>query len=105
MILVSDCMDSYIPYLHGVPNFTNPLCIIYAGMWCPTSHVVVRAFLRNRAGGEYDLNNLEVLRDIFYDQYWIAADVGEACEEGYKNRAINIYDYIANNADAILNPA
>jgi len=54
----------------------------------------VRRFLLNRID-RYDLNNLEVLRDVFRDQYYIAADVGEQYAEGYANRANITYEYVA----------
>lgn len=89
MVLAYDCQESYLPFLEEV--LTNPKCIIYAGIWCPTSHYVVRRFLQNRT--EYDLNNLEVLRDIFRDQYATAASC-EDYAEGYANRAENTYEYV-----------
>lgn len=94
MLLAQDCLDLYIPALQEVPDLTNPLCIIYAGIWCPTSHNVVRRFLTNRCD-RYDINCLEVLRDIFKDQYWLAAGVGEVYSGGYMNRAENTYNYVS----------
>lgn len=94
IILAQDCLELYIPALQEVPGFTNPLCIIYSGIWCPTSHDVVRRFLTNRYD-RYDINCLEVLRDIFRDQYWIAASVGEVYAQGYMNRAENTYNYVS----------
>lgn len=90
MVLSYDCLNSYLPYLEDI--LTNPQCIIYAGIWCPTSHYVVRRFLQNRTD-KYDLNNLEVLRDIFRDQYATAASC-EDYAEGYANRANNTYEYV-----------
>ena len=63
-------------------------------IWCPTSHNVVRVFLENRLKWGYDINDLDVLYKLFYDQYWQAADVGEEYKEGYENRAINTYNYV-----------
>lgn len=91
-ILAEDCLALYVPVVKEA--LTNAACIIYAGMWCPTSHNVVRRFLLNRID-RYDLNNLEVLRDVFRDQYYIAADVGEQYAEGYANRANITYEYVA----------
>ena len=93
LILANDCLEMYIPELKKVPSFTNPACIIYTGIWCPTSHNVVRRFLQNCAKN-YDLNNLDILRELFRDQYYIAADVGEEYAEGYSNRAENTYQYV-----------
>ncbi|WP_378955504.1 hypothetical protein [Pelosinus sp. sgz500959] len=92
IILAQDCLEMYIPELKKVPGLEGK-CLIYAGMWCPTSHSTVRRFLQNRAD-EYDLTDLEVLRDIFRDQYYIAASVSEENAEGYANRADTTYDYV-----------
>jgi hypothetical protein len=94
-ILANDCLEMYISELNLVENLTNPLCIIYAGIWCPTSHYVVRRFLQRRYERGYDLNNLEVIRDLFKNQYAVAAEVPENCYEGYANRANNTYDYVS----------
>lgn len=92
-ILANDCLETYLPVLLEA-GLTNPLCIIYSMIWCPTSHNVVRVFLQNRLTWGYDINDLDVLYRLFYDQYYIAADVGEYYKEGYQNRAINTYNYV-----------
>lgn len=92
-ILASDCLESYVPALKDVPGFDDSRCIIYAGIWCPTSHRVVRAFLRNRA--DRGICDLATLRDLFRDEYYKAADVGEMYAEGYANRANNTFDYVS----------
>ncbi|MDD3158416.1 hypothetical protein [Anaeromusa sp.] len=94
-ILADDCREKYLPALAEVDGLTNPACIIYAGIWCPTSHYVVQKFLQRRRDRDYDINNLEVLRDLFRDEYYIAADVGEQYAEGYANRAETTYEYVA----------
>jgi len=93
-LLAEDCLAMYIPALKYVPGFDDSRCIIYAGIWCPTSQDVVRRFLTNRYG-QYDLTNLENVRDIFRDQYYIAASVGAQYAEGYANRANSTYDYVS----------
>jgi len=104
-ILAMDCADNYADSLIGItamnPNgdmleFNDSRGIIYAGMWCPTSTYVVGLFIKNRIKRGYDVNNLSVLRDLFYDQYTDAAGVGEANRAGYQNRAQNTYDYVKN---------
>ena len=92
-ILANDCLETYLPALKSVPGFNDERCIIYAGVWCPTSQRVVRAFLTNRA--KRGINDLETLRDLFRDEYYIAADVGEQYAEGYANRANNTFDYVS----------
>lgn len=93
MILADDCREKYIPFLLDA-GLTDPACIVYAGIWCPTSHVVVNKFLTRRADRGYDINNLEVLRDLFRDQYATAAGC-EDYAEGYANRANTTYEYVA----------
>lgn len=95
IILAQDCLTQYVPALKQVPGLDDSRCFIYAGIWCPTSHNVVRRFLQNRAGGWYNLRSLAALRDIFRDQYYVAAAVGERYAAGYANRAENTYQYIA----------
>lgn len=92
-ILVEDCMNKYLPYLEDI--LSDVRCIIYAGIWCPTSHVVVRKFIQRKIERGYDVNNLETLWLLFKNQYAIAADC-EDYAEGYANRANNTYDYVAN---------
>ena len=94
MILAQDCMEKYLPALRDA-GLTESLCIIYAGIWCPTSHYVVNKFLTRRTERGYDINDLETVRDLFRDQYYVAADVDEKYAEGYANRANNTYDYVA----------
>lgn len=95
IILANDCLELYVPYLKQVETLDDTRCFIYAGIWCPTSQYVVRNFLRRRQNN-YDIRNLETLRDIFRDQYYIAADVGEEYALGYANRANNTFQYVAN---------
>ena len=95
MILADDCRDKYLPALDEVDGLTAAASIIYAGIWCPTSHYVVMRFLQRRAERGHDLNCLETLRDLFRDEYYIAADVGEQYAEGYANRAQTTYEYVA----------
>lgn len=94
-ILSQDCTELYVNTLQEVSNLDDSRCLIYAGMWCPTSHIVVRKFLQNRQD-QYDIQDLETMRDIFRDQYCRAAAVGDQCAPGYANRANNTYDYVAN---------
>lgn len=94
MILANDC-HRYVEVLQQIPTLDDTRCMIYAGMWCPTSHNVVRAFLQRRYERGYNLRSLQVLHDTFYNEYWIAADVGIRYKTGYENRAIRTYEYVA----------
>ena len=93
-ILASDCLDMYVPVLNDVLN--NDVCKIYAGTWCPTSHYVVGRFIQRRRDRGYDVDDLQVLSQLFHDQYCAAAEVGEEYEEGYMNRANNTLNYVSN---------
>ncbi len=67
--------------------------MIYAGMWCPTSHYVVRKFLWNRED-EHNLRDLDEMRKLFEYDYAIAADCAEYAY-GYANRARTTFEYVA----------
>lgn len=90
-ILAYDCLeyaDALMPYL------LDSKCVVYAGIWCPTSTGTVRTFIKNRLDRGYQVNNLKELRDVFRDEYWQAAAVGEKYRQGYANRAENTYRYL-----------
>ena len=91
--LSRDCLQ-YVDALQQVPTLDDTRCLIYAGMWCPTSTWVVKRFLSNRYM-HVDLRSLEALYKLFKDYYWIAADVGEMYRPGYANRAQTTYEYVA----------
>lgn len=91
--LSRDCLQ-YVDVLQQVPTLDDTRCIIYAGMWCPTSTYVVKRFLKNRFE-RVDLRSLEAIYKLFKDYYWIVADVGEMYRIGYANRARTTYEYVA----------
>lgn len=91
--LSRDCLQ-YVEVLQQVPTLDDTRCIIYAGMWCPTSTYVVKRFLENRFE-RVNLRSLEALNKLFKSYYWIAADVGEMYRIGYANRAEATYQYVA----------
>ena len=91
--LSRDCLQ-YVEVLRQVPTLDDTRCLIYAGMWCPTSTYVVKCFLENRFD-RVDLRSLEALYKLFENYYWIAADVGELYRAGYANRARITYEYVA----------
>lgn len=82
---LTDDARVYVKSLLRVPHFQKPECIIYAGMWCPTSTKIVRLFLTNRCL-DYDINNLTCLHNLFKTQYAKAAGVTRY-QKGYENRA------------------
>lgn len=94
ILLAQDCLDRYVPQLKRVPTLDDSRCFIYAGIWCPTSEYVVRQFLTNRCN-RYNLRSLETLKEVFKNEYYIGAGVGEVYKEGYANRAENTYYYVA----------
>lgn len=91
--LSRDCLQ-YVDVLQQVPTLDDTRCLIYAGMWCPTSTYVVKRFLENRFE-RVNLRSLEVLNKLFKNYYYIAADVGEMYRVGYANRAEATYQYVA----------
>lgn len=91
--LSHDCLQ-YVDVLQQVPTLDDTRCIIYAGMWCPTSTYVVKRFLENRFE-RVNLRSLEALNKLFKHYYWIVADVGEMYRAGYANRAEATYQYVA----------
>lgn len=91
--LSRDCLQ-YVEVLQQVPTLDDTRCIIYAGMWCPTSTYVVKRFLENRFE-RVNLRSLETLNKLFKNYYYIAADVGEMYRVGYANRAEVTYQYVA----------
>lgn len=91
--LTNDCLQ-YVEVLQQVPTLDDTRCIIYAGMWCPTSTWVVKHFLENRYT-HVNLRSLQSLYELFKNYYWIAADVGEIYQPGYANRAKRTYEYVA----------
>ena len=58
----------------------------------------VGRFVARRAERGYDINNLDTLHQLFRDEYYVAADVGEQYAEGYANRANNTYDWVSGQA-------
>lgn len=91
--LTEDCME-YLKSLDRIESLTDPRCIIYAGMWCPTSTYVVKSFLLNRET-RTNLNSLKAVRDLFYDEYANAAGIQSRYYKGYQNRAEKTYQYVA----------
>lgn len=91
-ILAADCLD-YVDAL--MPYISNSKCVIYAGMWCPTSINVVRVFVRNRKNRGYDVDDLSALATVFEEEYYVAAAVSNAYKQGYANRARATYNYLA----------
>ena len=90
-ILAYDCL-AYADML--MPLLTDSKCVIYAGIWCPTSDAVVKVFLQNRIKRGNDVNNLWTLKELFREEYYKAAGVGEVYRYGYANRAENTYRYL-----------
>ena len=92
--LIDDC-ESYVEKLQTIVFLDDSRCIIYAGMWCPTSTSVVARFIRRRQERGYNIRSLETMRDMFRDEYAQAACIPANCYEGYANRAENTYQYVA----------
>ena len=91
--LAEDCLG-YVEELMKIKSLNDPRCIIYAGMWCPTSTYTVRRFLQNRED-QHNYNSLLDMRDLFFEEYLTAASVGLQYKTGYENRAERTYQYVA----------
>lgn len=77
-------------------GLTDARCVIYAGMWCPTSDYIVSLFIKHRLERGYDISaNIDNLNDTFYNEYATAAGCDDYTE-GYQNRATNTYNYTLN---------
>ena len=74
-------------------GLTDARCVIYAGMWCPTSEYIVGLFIRNRVSRNI-ADNLRNLYNIFRDDYARAADCMDYAE-GYENRSDSTFDYVS----------
>lgn len=90
--LEEDCLN-YISFLTDIKNLDDPRCLIYAGMWCPTSHYVVRRFLKNREN-RVNYKSLVALKDLFYKEYASASSIDCQYYAGYRNRADITYRYV-----------
>ena len=90
-ILAYDCL-AYADAL--MPLLSDSKCVIYAGIWCPTSDTVVKVFLKKRIERGYNVNNLSTLNKLFMFEYYQDAGVGEMYRQGYANRAENTYRYL-----------
>lgn len=96
-IEVQTCMlaEDTIQYIQTLaPLFLDSKCLVYAATWAPTSLSTVRIFCQNRVLWGYNVNDLGTLRSLFRDQYYRAADVGDAYRVGYANRANTMYTYL-----------
>lgn len=93
MRMLAEDAASYAEALLAEGFFSSPPCVVYAGMWCPTSVSVVCAFLRNRAH-RAQLDSLWPLHRLFRAEYAQAADV-MAYEAGYHRRAEVTYRWVS----------
>jgi hypothetical protein len=91
--LSEDCLY-YVQQLQEIQSMDVSTCMIYAGMWCPTSDAVVKAFLQRREERGYNLRDLSTMRDMFFNEYAHAAGCDDYAE-GYQNRANTTYDYVS----------
>ncbi len=92
IVLASDAM-AYVDAVMDA-GLMDERCIIYAGIWCPTSHYVVSRFIARRAERGENVNDLWTLADLFGEEYAIAADC-EEYSEGYENRAWQTYEHVS----------
>lgn len=92
LMILSDDTEMYVEAVKEA-GLTDEQCIVYAGMWCPTSHYVVSSFIESR---DIDINDIDSLHEEFRENYADYADCSEYAE-GYANRADNTYEYVTQN--------
>lgn len=95
-ILSSDA-SNYVNSILAKVKITEIRCLIYAGIWCPTSTSCVCSHLGKNTGV---VNDLAKLNHAFIDDpgsYALTtANVGEKYAAGYRNRGNIIYNYCKN---------
>lgn len=95
-LLAEDCIE-YVEEVQ-LEGLFNPQCIVYAGMWCPTSTYCVCNCISLAQRDGVNINNLEELSGYFYDRYAYVAGVEEYID-GYQNRSDNSYEYVEENVN------
>ena len=92
--ILSKDTSAYVSEILGTVKITDIRCLIYAGIWCPTSSYCVCRHLSKFPDA---VNNLEALNSAFIDgntcYALTTANVGEKYAEGYKNRGNITYNY------------
>ena len=95
-ILSSDA-SNYVNSILAKVKITEIRCVIYAGIWCPTSTSCVCSHLGKNSGV---VNDLDKLNHAFIDDpgsYALTtANVGEKYAVGYRNRGNITYNYCKN---------
>lgn len=95
-ILSSDA-SNYVNSILAKVKITEIRCLIYAGIWCPTSTSCVCSHLGKNSGV---INDLDKLNHAFIDDpgsYALTtANVGEKYSTGYRNRGNITYNYCKN---------
>lgn len=95
-ILSSDA-SNYVNSILAKVKITEIRCLIYAGIWCPTSTSCVCSHLGKNPG---TVNDLDKLNHAFIDNpgsYALTtANVGEKYAAGYRNRGNITYNYCKN---------
>lgn len=95
-LLDAQCLN-YVTRLKEIVGLRHEVCVIYASMWCPESLVTVVRFLKG-IDERYDINNLEVLNDLFAEKFssYTGTSIDPMGKE-YKEKAKLIFDYIQTN--------
>ena len=91
IILSEDCYE----YVEAVrcEGVTNPKCIVYCAMWCPTSTYIVCRTICHAYQEGIDVDDIDELADYFYNNYATLAGC-EEYEEGYQNRSLAQLEYV-----------
>lgn len=98
-ILSADTKNYVTAIKSAVPNITDARCIIYAGIWCPTSTSCVCSHLKKNVSAINDpvqLNNAFIVNNSYAAE---TAKVGSANYQGYYNRGNITLEYVLRITD------
>lgn len=59
----------YLDWLEEIPGLQNPRCIIYAGLWCEYSQLLVSNFLTKAQEHGKDINSLQEVYWLFHNDF------------------------------------
>lgn len=98
--ILSKDTAAYVSEILGTVKITDIRCLIYAGIWCPTSTYCVCKHLSKFPNAA---NNLAQLNSAFVDgstcYALTTANVGQQYEAGYRTRGNKTFEYCKNLKD------
>ena len=91
--LADDCL-SYVENLRQIPYLDDTRCLIYAATWATTSVSTVNSFIKYQ-NGYINIRSLLDLTNAFANYYREFFGVDAKYQQGYFNRAWNMYYSVA----------